>query len=164
MKSSNKPLHDYKIVPYDVQHKDMFRDLNYWWLQKYFHIEPIDRDVLSNPEDFILSKGGEIYFAVSNGTVLGTVAMKSDGGGVFELTKLAVIPDGQGGGIRRALCETVISRFNARDGVLLYLETNTVLAPAISLYKKLNFVEKPLTKPTPYERANYYMEWEDTIL
>lgn len=150
----------FTIEPFDVKYRRAFYDLNVEWLKTWFVVEPIDEKVLSDPEGQILAKGGEIFFAVQDGRAIGTVAMKPAGDGVFELTKLGVDPTARGGGMGRALCEEVIRRFEARGGSLLFLETNTVLKPAIRLYEKLNFVMKEPPAPSPYERANYYMEWE----
>ncbi|NVJ98738.1 MAG: bifunctional helix-turn-helix transcriptional regulator/GNAT family N-acetyltransferase [Alphaproteobacteria bacterium] len=149
----------FEIVPYDIKYNKAFYELNRRWLEAYFEVEPIDETVLSDPETHILSKGGEIFFTLIDGRPVGTVAMKIQGPGSFELTKLAVDPDVQQGGMGRALCEKVIERFQARGGKTLYLETNTKLVPAIRLYEKLNFVAMDPPEPSPYERANYYMEW-----
>ncbi len=160
LRSQKKPTTTFQIESYDVKFKQAFYDLNIWWLEKYFKVEPIDERVLSNPEDEILAKGGEIFFAVQNGKAVGTIAMKAEPGGVYELTKLAVDPSVQHGGMGRALCNKVIKRFKARGGKTLYLETNTVLEPAIKLYQKLGFVAVDPPSPSPYERANHYMKWQ----
>lgn len=156
-----KPPRAFDLVPYNTRYASAFYDLNVWWLRKYFEVEPIDETVLSDPEQFILSKGGEIFFSLIDGKPVGTVAMKLQAPGVFELTKLGVDPTVQQGGMGRALCQMVIDRFKARGGTTLFLETNTILEPAIKLYKRLNFVEMAPPEPSPYERANYYMEWQD---
>ncbi len=151
----------FDLVPYDARYAKAFYDLNVSWLKEYFEVEPIDEKVLSDPEQYILSKGGEIYFTLIAGKPVGTVAMKLQAPGVYELTKLGVDPTVQQGGMGRALCQMVIDRFKARAGSKLFLETNTKLEPAIKLYKRLNFVEMAPPEPSPYERANYYMEWQD---
>ncbi len=151
----------FEIVPYDVAHRQAFYDLNIAWVRQYFKVEPIDEKVLSDPEGTILDKGGEIFFAVVGGKAVGAVAMKAEGEGRFELTKLGVDPNVRQGGMGRALCEKVIERFKARGGTTLYLETNTILTPAITLYHKIGFVEMDPPVPSPYERANYYMEWRE---
>ncbi len=149
----------FEIVPYDVAYRQAFYDLNVAWVKQYFKVEPIDEKVLSDPEGTILDKGGEIFFAVADGKAVGAVAMKAEGDGRFELTKLGVDPNVRQGGIGRALCIEVINRFQARGGKTLYLETNTVLEPAIRLYHRIGFKEMEPPVPSPYERANYYMEW-----
>lgn len=151
----------FEIVPYDMAYRQAFYDLNIAWVRQYFKVEPIDEKVLSDPEGTILDKGGEIFFAVADGKAVGAVAMKAEGDGRFELTKLGVDPTVRKGGMGRALCEKVIERFRARGGKTLYLETNTVLAPAIALYDKIGFVAMDPPVPSPYERANYYMEWRE---
>lgn len=151
----------FTIENYDARWRQAFYDHNVRWLREFFRVEPIDKKVLSNPEETILAKGGEIFFAVVDGEAVGTVALKLEDAGVFELTKLGVDPRVQQGGMGRALCQKVIDRFVARGGKTLFLETNTKLTPAIKLYEKLGFVEKPNPHNSPYERSNYYMEWED---
>ena len=150
----------FRVENFDAKYRQAFYDLNLWWVQKYFKVEPIDEQQLSNPEDTILGKGGEIYFAVQDGKAVGAVALKCEDDGVYELTKLGVDPEVQQGGMGRALCEKVIERFKARGGKTLFLETNTKLKPAIKLYWDLGFVELQPATPSPYERANYYMEWQ----
>ncbi len=163
LSNQTKPDANFKIVPYDAKYKQAFYDYNVAWLKEFFEVEPIDEKVLSDPEQYILSTGGEIFFAVENGRAIGTVAMKTAENGAFELTKLAVDPSARKGGIGAALCEVVIERFQARGGKTLYLETNTKLENAIRLYWKLDFVELPSPFKSPYERANYYMEWQPGI-
>jgi ribosomal protein S18 acetylase RimI-like enzyme/DNA-binding MarR family transcriptional regulator len=153
-------ISDVDIVAYDRQYQKAFYDLNIPWLEKYFAVEPIDELVLSNPEDHILGKGGEIFFALQGAKVLGVVAMKLNENNVFELTKLAVDAKMRRGGVGKALCMKVIERFNARGGKLLYLETNTRLENAIRLYKKIGFKELPNPVDSPYERSDFYMEWQ----
>ena len=132
----------FEIIPYHPRYRDDFARLNFAWLEEFFLVEAIDKLVLGNPEDYILDKGGEIYFALDDGRAVGTVAFKKAGDGLYELTKLGVDNTSQKGGIGRALCMAVIDRFVELGGDLLFLETNQVLSPAIKLYEKLDFVEK----------------------
>ncbi len=154
------PCPSFTIEEYHDRWRQAFHDLNIWWMRDYFQVEPIDEVMLGDPENQILAKGGEIFFAVAENQAVGTVAMKRERAGVFELTKLGVDPSAQKGGMGQALCEHVIERFVARGGSTLFLETNTVLEPAIKLYRKLGFVEKPAPVESPYERSNHYMEWQ----
>jgi ribosomal protein S18 acetylase RimI-like enzyme len=147
------------IESWDPAFRDAFRALNVWWLERWFEVEPIDLEVLDDPEGTLLAHGGEIWFAVAGGRALGTCALKDHGEGRIELTKLGVDPSVHGGGMGQALSERIIERFVARGGRVLFLETNTVLEPAIKLYEKLGFVELPNPVRSPYERSNYYMEW-----
>ena len=40
----------------------------------------------------------------------------------------------------------------------LFLDSNTVLEPAIRLYRKVGFKEIPVPEDSPYERCNIRME------
>lgn len=148
------------IIPFDAKHRDAFYDLNIWWFEKYFSIEEAQKEMLRNPEDTILADGGEVYFALEDGRAVGTVAMKTYGDGIYELTKLGVDPNIHGGGHGRRLCETVIEEYKKRGGIRLFLETHTKLTAAMALYKKLGFVlaENPLGDV--YAGTDCYMEWQ----
>lgn len=163
-KLAGSPCPSFTIEDYHARWRQAFYDLNIWWVREYFKVEEIDQVVLDDPENQILAKGGEIFFAVTEsgegGKAVGTVAMKRERAGVFELTKLGVDPMVQKGGMGAALCKRVIERFQARGGKTLFLETNKILEPAIKLYWKLGFVEKPNPHTSPYARSNYYMEWQ----
>jgi hypothetical protein len=76
-----------RIVRFDPAYRDAFRQLNLAWLTRYLIIEPIDERVLADPEGEILAPGGEILFALLGGEVVGTVALKAEAEGVFELAK-----------------------------------------------------------------------------
>ncbi|PCI61074.1 MAG: hypothetical protein COB37_08830 [Kordiimonadales bacterium] len=154
-----KPV-TFSIEIYDVRYKQAFYDYNVEWIASLFVVEPIDERDLSDPEGTILAKGGEVFFAVEDERAIGAVALKSAGGGNFELTKLAVDTRARGSGAGRALCEKVIERFEARGGNKLFLYTNSKLENAIRLYWKLGFKELPLPEGTIYKRSDYYMEWQ----
>ncbi len=157
VQQNNQP---FEICSYAPRYKQAFYDLNYAWVAKYFVVEPIDELYLSNPEDKILKTGGEIYFAIIDGKAVGAVALKHDGDGVFELTKLGVDPSVQKCGMGRALCVKVIERFQALKGKKLYLDTNSILPDAIRIYERLNFKHMDRPEPALYDRADVYMEWQ----
>lgn len=161
--TSPKPAYNFTIEAYQSQWRQAFYDLNIWWLKQYFTVEPIDEEILSDPEGAILDKGGEIFFAVMGSTTQGAIAMKLKSPGVFELTKLGVNPAVQHGGMGEALCKHVIDRFISRGGKTLFLETSKILKPAIKLYEKIGFVEMPNPFNSPYVRSNHYMEWRGKI-
>jgi ribosomal protein S18 acetylase RimI-like enzyme len=147
-----------EIVPFESRYREDFGRLNLEWLRRYFRVEPIDEQVLSSPEA-ILRDGGAILFARLDGRIVGTCALIRHGGD-WELSKMAVTADCQGSGIGRRLLEAAIAEFRARDGGTLYLETNSILAPAIRLYESAGFVHAPRPGgPSPYERADVYMTY-----
>ena len=87
-----------RIADYDPRWRADFARLNIDWLERFFVVEDIDRVVLSDPEAHILAHGGRVLFAIdADDRAIGTVALKHEGDGVYELTKMAVDP-----GIARA--------------------------------------------------------------
>ncbi len=148
------------IVPFATEFREHFYRLNAAWLEKYFHIEAIDQRVLSDPENEIIAKGGQILFATFAETVVGTCALMSEKPGEFELSKMAVDEQYQGLGIGRLLINSAIFEFKKNAGTLLFLETNSVLQPAITLYESSGFQRQEKPKPdSHYGRANVYMIW-----
>lgn len=145
------------IVPYDPQFKAAFKSLNVEWLETYFVVEPEDVKNLEDPEKHIIDNGGEIFFAVLDGEAIGTVALKYHEHGRYEISKMAVRPGHQGMGIGRKLMVAALDCYNEKGGKELFLETSSKLPPAIALYKKMGFVEEPISADTPYERADYGM-------
>lgn len=146
------------ITTYDVAHRSEFKRLNIAWLERYFKVEPIDEQVLGDPESEILAPGGEILFAILAGQVVGTVGLKVEDDRSFELTKMAVDErcQGRGYGQRVLECALDLARERGVERVILY--TQTALAPAIALYRKNGFV--PSTEPLcgRYARCDIKME------
>ena len=149
------------IVSYEARYKNEFKRLNEAWISEYFEMEETDHKVLDHPEQYIIDSGGEILFAVERDTVAGTCALirMDDGPFDFELAKMAVDPMFRGRGIGQQLGAAIIDRARILGAKTIFLESNTILAPAISLYRKLGFVETE-RQPTPYARGNIHMVLE----
>ena len=82
---------DVEIADYSSRFGEAFARLNREWLEKYFRVEPIDNEILSDPQTTIIDHGGVILYLLYKNDVIGTVALKHQGAGVYELTKMAVI-------------------------------------------------------------------------
>ena len=149
---------DVEIVTYRPEFAKDFALLNYEWLEKYFTVEPLDEEYLSDPEGHIMQLGGEIFFALDGNRVIGTCAAIPRDDGTMELAKLAVTPDAQGRGLGRALSVAVIEFARSRQPKNLYLVSSTRLAPALRLYETLGFRHLPFPWPPPYTDADVYME------
>ena len=148
-----------KIVSYREDYAQSFYKLNIEWLETFFYVEPYDNEVLSKPEKYIISKGGHIFFALENDLVAGTVAlMPTEKNHVFELTKMAVLPELRGKKIGQKLLKHCIDFGRSRKLKGLILYSNTKLENAIYLYRKYGFVELPLEADNPYDRADIKME------
>lgn len=148
-----------QIIDYQTRHHSAFRELNEAWINQYFRLEDTDRKVLDRPKEHVLDKGGEILVAERNNVVLGVCALQkmSDQKYDFELAKMAVSTKARGQGIGYLLGKAIIEKARQSGASYLYLESNTILAPAISLYEKLGF-KKITGRITPYERCNIQME------
>ncbi|GAA4306547.1 GNAT family N-acetyltransferase [Compostibacter hankyongensis] len=146
-----------KIIDYRPEHGAAFRRLNEAWLKKYFRVEPVDRQVLNHPEEYILRPGGFILLAECEGHIVGTVALKPEPEtGLFEMTKMAVDEAWQGRGIGRTLGEALLERAWQMGLAEVILYSQTALAPAIRLYRKLGFEEIPLSN-VHYKRCDIKM-------
>ena len=79
----------------------------------------------------------------------------SDGG--FELAKMAVVEGARGLGIGRQLAEAAVSRARSAGAHRIFLESASVLEPAIALYESLGF-QRISGELSPYTRCNVQME------
>ena len=150
---------DIEITRYEPCYQEVFKSLNEEWINQYFKMEETDCAALNNPKEFILDKGGEIFVALYNNEPVGVCALlKMDYEHYdYELSKLAVSPKVQGKGIGLLLGQAVINKAKELEGRNLYLESNTVLEPAIHLYEKLGF-KRIYGHNTSYQRCNIQME------
>ena len=148
-----------QIVDYKPAYREAFRTLNEEWISTWFKMEEADYKALDDPKGYILNKGGHILVAIYEGEAVGVCALirMKDPEYDFELAKMAVSPRAQGKNIGWLLGNAVIERARSLGARKLYLESNTVLKPAINLYYKLGF-QKVIGHATPYERCNIQME------
>ena len=135
-----------EMVAFDVKYRDDWCYINKQWIDELFIMEHADLVALNNPEKYILNKGGEIYFALLDGKPVGAIALKYHDGTRFELSKMGVLPEAKGLGIGNILVRKILERYKARGGTELFLETNSSLVPAITLYKKWVLMKYPHQK------------------
>lgn len=147
-----------KIITYTDAYQSHFKALNEEWISKYFVMEAADYKTLDHPMEYILDKGGAIFVALYEGEPVGVCALLNmKDGSRYELAKMAVSPKAQGKSIGWLLGQHAIEKARALGAKSVYLESNTILKPAINLYYKLGF-QKITGQPSPYERCNIQME------
>jgi ribosomal protein S18 acetylase RimI-like enzyme len=146
-----------KIVPFNKDYKPAFEFLNRAWIEEYFIIEEEDLKTLQNPESYILEDGGEVFFAILDGEVVGTAAMIQTDKGIYELAKMAVARQFQGLGIGKKLLSRCIDFSKEREATEIFLITNDSLKPALSLYLSFGFVLNDQNDDNRYERGNTKM-------
>ncbi len=147
-----------EITGFQQRYAQDFARLNYAWLDKYFTVEPHDREQLDNAYEYIIEPGGEILLAVDKDEVVGTVALVKVDDETFEIAKMAVAESHQGLKIGYRLMLAGIDYAIKVGKKRLILESNTKLAPAVNLYIKVGFRVVAPDPNTPYSRANIRME------
>ena len=137
-----------------------FRMLNEQWITRYFVLEEKDRETLGDPEGKILSRGGHIFMAQAGEEAIGCVALIPEGDGVYELSKMAVLPAARGLGIGRRLLEHAVSQARLIGARSLWLGSNSRLANAVHLYESVGFAHVPVERrpASLYARADVFME------
>ena len=147
------------IVDYRPEHHAVFKRLNIIWINSHWSLEAHDLEVLDNPERAILSPGGHILVALVDNRPSGVVALcRMDSADYdFEIAKLAVDPEIRGVGIGEKILRAAIEKARELGAKKLFLESNTLLKPAIGLYRKLGFIELQDYHPA-YARGDIQME------
>ena len=141
-------LSDTVIVDtYKESYNDSFKALNLQWIEEFFVIEEEDLKILSNPKSYVIDKGGEIFFALYEGNVIGTSAVVATEPGIFELAKMSVEIFFQGKGVGRILINASIEFARSKGASEIFLITNNKLIPALNLYKSSGF--------------NLYLDYDD---
>ena len=146
-----------EIIDYSPEFHHDFQQLNYEWIETYFKLEEADRQSLDCPDEKILKLGGHIYMARHNGEIVGTCALIKINKNTYELAKMAVTKRARGKGIGWLLGQAAIAKARELGAETIFLQSNTILEPAIKLYRKLGF-QKIVGQPSAYERCNIQME------
>lgn len=151
-----------EIVDFKPEHQPVFENLNRRWIEKYFTMEALDIEVLTNPQKNILDPGGKILVALYDKKPAGVVALRKLNDTAFELTKMAVDENIRRAGLGKKLMEACIDKGRELRLEKLILYSNTVHnAPAITLYRQMAFMEVDLGEGI-YERGNIKMEFQLT--
>jgi len=153
---SRKP----EVLRYREELRSAFERLNREWIEAYFVLEPADREILGDPRRKILDPGGQVFFVLEGGDVQGTCAVLRHSAEECEIAKMAVAPAARGRGYGDLLMEASLAFAREIQSHRVVIVSNTVLEPAIRLYRKHGFVEVPLASDGRYRRANIRLELE----
>jgi len=145
------------IVSFAPEYAKDYKQLNIAWIAKYFVVEPHDEEQLDDPVSYIIDKGGHVLFAKLDDKIVGTCALIKTGEAEFELAKMAVDEAVRGRQIGKHLGIAALEQAKLAGAKRVWLESNRILKPALSLYLKLGFKEIPIDY-TPYARADIRME------
>jgi len=147
-----------KVITFHPQYRADFARLNYAWITKLFAVEPPDQRILDNPEQEIIAHGGEVFFAIKNGNVVGTVALKEETGTTYELTKMAVDESQRGSGYGKLLLDAAIAYARSKGAKFIVLSSHTSLTPALTMYRHAGFVDRQSCAESCYSRCNIFMQ------
>ena len=147
-----------EVLTYRDEWRDEFERLNREWIETWFVLEEADREAFRDPVGKIITPGGQIFFVVDNGRVLGTCAVIQHRPEVHEIAKMAVAPEARGKGYGDLLMDAAVEFSRQRGAHRVVSVSNTKLAPAIRLYEKHGFVRVPLNASEQYARADIRLE------
>ena len=144
------------IVSFDEEYSSIFYELNKLWIEESWLLEESDKFDLLNPKESIIDKGGEIFFALIDGNVIGTVAMIRSADRIYELAKMTVEINYRGNGVANKLMDQCLNYAMNNNAQQIYLITNDTLVIARNLYDKYGFKEVKLDSDK-YLRGNVKM-------
>jgi GNAT superfamily N-acetyltransferase len=146
-----------EVELFSPAHAEAFARLNREWIERLFSVEAEDERLFADPAREIVDAGGQIFFAIEAGRVLGTAALIVHGSDAFELAKMAVTPAAQGRGIGRLLMNRAIDYARGLGKRELMLITNSALTPALTLYRSVGFERLPDLKDKRFARGDVEM-------
>ena len=143
------------IKKYETKFDNDFFVLNKAWIEESWILEESDKKDLLNP-DKIVHNGGQVFFALENQKVIGTVAMINSSENRFELAKMTVQEDFRGKGIANMLMDECLKFAKENKANEIFLISNDSLTIARNLYDKYGFKEVDLDSQK-YDRGNVKM-------
>ena len=143
------------IQKYETKFDNDFFVLNKAWIEESWILEESDKKDLLNP-DKIVHNGGQVFFALKNQKVIGTVAMINSSDDRFELAKMTVQEDFRGKGIANMLMDECLKFAKENKANEIFLISNDSLTIARNLYDKYGFKEVDLDSQK-YDRGNVKM-------
>jgi ribosomal protein S18 acetylase RimI-like enzyme len=130
-----------RLVEYHDGLAQAFHDINAEWINAMFVMEQHDREVLEQPQHYIIDPGGVILFVEADGLgLVGACALMPVGGGAWELAKMGVLERARGRKAGEFLLDAVLDRAADMPVETLFLLTSKRCEAAIHLYEKLGFV------------------------
>lgn len=146
-----------EILDYTPEYKEYFQKLNYEWLEKYFHVEELDKKILLNPEEQIIKHGGFVLFARMGEKIVGTTAVLKRDKKTYEIAKMAVTEKAQGMQVGRKLTKEAVARAEEKGAKKLILKTDNRLRAAVNLYRTFGFkvAQIEVTASGKYERERF---------
>lgn len=134
-----------------------FIRLNEEWICRYFQLEEADYKLRADPFR-VIEEGGYIFSIVEDNQVLGVCALFNKEDDIYELARMAVDSQYQDKGIDNKLMQAVMDKLESLEAKRVYLYSNTMLDPAIALYRKYGFKTVSEGQHPDDARCNIVME------
>ena len=145
------------IESFKKEYISAFYSLNKEWIEESWELEESDINDLSTPKEYIIDKGGEVFFAIKDNKVIATSAMVYIDDSTFELAKMTVAKEFRGLGIANQLMDRCIDFAKGKNAKYIVLITNSALVIARNLYDKYRFKEIDLDSDKYGDRGNVKM-------
>ena len=127
-----------EIIDYEERYKQDLEDISLPWLLEYDLLEPVDLEMLADPNRFIAG-GGRVLLARCGREIVGMVMLELQGEGVCEALKFGVKEAYRERGIGTALMEAVIQAARDAGQKTIVVTSNHKLKDALRIYEKLGF-------------------------
>ena len=114
-----------------------------------------DRELASLPGGYAAPEGALLLLR-HDGRWAGCVALRRLEAGIGEIKRLYVQPEFRGLGLGRELMHEILEEARRRSYTRLRLDTVPLMDTAITLYRRLGFVEIPPYRPNPIPGALYF--------
>ena len=148
-----------KLIEYDKKYRKDFIELNTAWLERFYMVEPVDRDTMERVDELV-ENGAMVYFTIEDEKVLATCMTMPLEHDVWEICKLAAVGQYTGTGAGSAVFQACMEYAIKKGAKKLSLISCRSLKPAIHIYKKFGFKEVPLNKEYwGAEKADIEMEY-----
>ncbi len=129
-------------------------------LGSYYSRERLQQALDEVATQFVPPNGIALIARIGN-TPVGCVLAHPIEPGIAEMKRLYVLPTARGMGLGRLLIQELIVRMGSWGLPMIRLDTAIFLKDAISLYRKMGFVEiEPYTTlPSGTDKTALFMEW-----
>ncbi len=127
-----------EIIGYEERYKQDLEDISLPWLLEYDLLEPVDLEMLAEPERF-LAGGGRVLLARRGEEIVGMVMLELQEEGQCEALKFGVKEECRRQGVGRALMEAAIQAARELGQKVLVVTSNHKLKDALRLYEAFGF-------------------------
>lgn len=145
------------IVDYEDQYQKDFERLNLEWLEKFNLVESHDLEVLNQPRETVINRGGFIFLLKDNDAIIGSAGIYKVNEGEFELIKMYVAPEYRGKKYGEMLLHHCLDKAKEINASKIILYSNSRLQTAIRMYERFGFKHVDVTG-APFETADVKME------